>query len=196
MVGLCNPLKTNMELQNPSNLQIAMSLARSYEHRGEDDSAEALPPVHGSSTLRFLALVPNRPTKLPPTTPTPVALAAGSASPLVLGVPCWPLRPGPPTTRFRRLTPEEMNDRRLKVLCYNCLAKFIRDHTCSFKGIYLLNLDEDSDEESADTDVEISLHAITGVSTSRTMKLRMPVQGRTSRPWSTPAQPIIFWSTM
>lgn len=70
-----------------------------------------------------------------------------------------------------------MNERHLKGLCYNCPAKFTRDHVCSFKGIYLLELDDDSDDETADTDVHISLHAITGVGTSQTMKLWVSIQG-------------------
>lgn len=57
--SLRNPLKTDVELQNPSNLQTVRSLARAYEHRGEDDRAYTLPPVRGSLSSRFSAPSPH-----------------------------------------------------------------------------------------------------------------------------------------
>jgi hypothetical protein len=70
-----------------------------------------------------------------------------------------------------------MIDRRVQGLCFNCPEKFSREHakTCTMKGIYLLELDTivpsgDEGGESSTEDVEISLHALTDLSTSHTMQ--------------------------
>jgi hypothetical protein len=71
-----------------------------------------------------------------------------------------------------------MTDRRVQGLCFNCPEKLSREHvkTCTMKGIYLLELDTivssvDEGGESSAEDVEISLHALTNLSTSHTMQL-------------------------
>lgn len=183
--GLRNPLKIDVELQNPSNLQTAMSLAHAYEHRGEDDAADSLPPICRSSIGRSSAPIPhrlNKPVPINASTPAPApgttSHGSGSVNHLVPAPTRGPLLPTPATSKFQRLTPAEMNECRLQGLCYNRSTKFSRDHAYSFKGIYLLELDDaDGSSESTDTEVQISLHAITGVSTGRTMKLRVSVQG-------------------
>jgi hypothetical protein len=71
-----------------------------------------------------------------------------------------------------------MTDQRVQGLCFNCPEKLSREHakTCTMKGIYLLELDTivpsiDEGGESSAEDVEISLHALTDLSTSHTMQL-------------------------
>lgn len=69
-----------------------------------------------------------------------------------------------------------MADRRAKGLCYNCPEKFHRDHHCTMKGIYLLELEEGEDEEGIP---EISLHALIGIRSGRTMQLHVWLAGKT-----------------
>lgn len=118
---LCNPLKTDVELQNLSNLQIAMSLARAYEHRREDDTANALPPDRGSFAMRSSTPIPTRTIKAMPAiagspepAPGSTTPSSGSASSVVPAASHGPLLPAPLNSKFRCLTPAEMNNRRLK----------------------------------------------------------------------------------
>lgn len=68
-----------------------------------------------------------------------------------------------------------MADRRAKGLCYNCPEKFHRDHHRTMKGVYLLELEEGEDEEGIP---EISLHALTGICSGRTMQLHVRLAGK------------------
>lgn len=55
-------------------------------------------------------------------------------------MPDTPIKPGAPPGPFTRLTLEEMAQRRLDGLYYNCPEKFSRNHIkqCMMKGIYLI----------------------------------------------------------
>jgi hypothetical protein len=78
--------------------------------------------------------------------------------------------------RLKRLTAEEMAAKRERGECYKCSEKFTRDHfkVCRMKGIYLIELDEEDYTVEPDADTpQISLHAITGISSVETMKLRV-----------------------
>lgn len=76
-----------------------------------------------------------------------------------------------PSTRLCHLSVEEIADRRMKGLCYNCLEKFTRNHVneCTFKGIYWLEVEDSNaifDDQPTDDDVQISLLAMIGIRTS------------------------------
>ncbi|KAJ1296380.1 hypothetical protein BS78_01G295900 [Paspalum vaginatum] len=160
----CTAMQIDIEMQNPESLEDAMALARSFERRGQvnDDPSSSQPraPPHSHPSLPSPASV---------RTPAPVSKAAST-----VGTPGAPMKP-PAGSRFTRLSTEEMAQRRLDGLCYNCPEKFSRDHLkhCTMKGIYLLEVADDPSQEetTAEDDVEISLHALTGVSTGRTLKL-------------------------
>jgi hypothetical protein len=157
--GLGEPLQTDVELQRPDTLEDTMGLARAYERR----SAAAVPPSTPSA-LRSSSK-PSDAT----TTPTP--------QPTTTTTPGEPVKPhAPPGTRLSRLTPEEMARHREEVLCFNCTEKFSRDHLnqCSKKGIYLLEMDGDDTAEDIfidDAGIEISLNALSSLSTGQTMRL-------------------------
>jgi hypothetical protein len=88
--------------------------------------------------------------------------------------------PTPTDSRFKRLSPEEMAQRRLKGLCFNCPEKFSKEHAklCSGKGIYYLELDDDaSDDGTTEDDITISVNAVTGIRTSSTLQLRATIGG-------------------
>lgn len=88
------------------------------------------------------------------------------------------------TSPIKRLTWEEMRKRRAQGLCFNCNDKFTVGHKCRSPQILLLEGSDinikfeevlDDETEVPITDLqpkpEMSLHALTGWSTSRTMRV-------------------------
>ncbi|XP_039834312.1 uncharacterized protein LOC120695058 [Panicum virgatum] len=97
-----------------------------------------------------------------------------------LSTPATPAAPAKPElpadSRFKRLSPEEMAQRRLEGLCFSYLEKFSKEHAkqCTGKGIYFLELDTDalaSEDGGSDDDLQISVAAITGTQSSATLHL-------------------------
>ena len=83
---------------------------------------------------------------------------------------------------MKRLTWAEMQRRHAQGLCFNCDEKFAPWHKCKGPQLLLLegNYDEkENDEAGAHTHLqgepEISLHALTGWSTARTMRVSAKV---------------------
>jgi hypothetical protein len=152
-VDLCNPLKTDVELEHSETLEDAMALARAYEQRlvmTEDAPSRASGhfaprPVGGTKPLALPA---------PPTTPT-------------TGAP-----------QLKRLTAAEMAAKRERDECYNCTEKFSRAHldVCPMKGIFLIQMDEGPAlDQFDDLSPLISLNAITGISAAETMRLAVRI---------------------
>lgn len=175
--GLLNPLRTDVELQHPTNLEEAMSLARAYERRLELD-VEVAPPFAPSQAGSPPPLVRSALSRTP-VAPVAAPLASASPAPSKPGdVPTAtsapPHRPVPsPGTRFTCLSSAKMVERRVKGLCFNYLEKFTPEHskTCTMKGIYLLELDIEITLDDPPEDLEISLYALTGIKTGPTMQL-------------------------
>ncbi|XP_043807599.1 uncharacterized protein LOC110608432 isoform X2 [Manihot esculenta] len=83
-----------------------------------------------------------------------------------------PLSEHRPCRTIKRLTPDEMDERQKKGLCFNCDEPFVRGRQC--KHLFLIDLDDDSKsdaESDSDSPPEISLHAITGTRNSQSMQL-------------------------
>ena len=143
-----------------------MALARAYERR-QSASTE----ISAASNR-----LPARPSQRAPA-PTPKTAPPSGTPGSTPATPGAPLKSTTaPDGRFKRLSPEEMAQRRLDGLCFNCPEKFSRDHLkhCSGKGIYLLELaaDEESPEGSdSDDDLQISVAAITGIHTNAMLHL-------------------------
>jgi hypothetical protein len=79
-----------------------------------------------------------------------------------------------------------MAQRREAGLCYNCQAKFSKEHMkeCSMKGIYLLEVPDDTPVDDATSDttkLSISISAVTGITSSMTMHLAVSVAGNRVR---------------
>jgi hypothetical protein len=79
--------------------------------------------------------------------------------------------------RFRRLSPDEMVDKRRKGECYFCPEIFSLDHKCAMKGVFLMELDDHDDPDSLANDLGISLHALTGISATNTMQQKITIAG-------------------
>jgi hypothetical protein len=83
---------------------------------------------------------------------------------------------------MKRLTWSEMQSRRAQGLCFHCDERFVLGHKCKRSQLLLLEdsyKEEDIDNEGAHTifqeEPEISLHALTGWSTARTMHVSAKV---------------------
>jgi len=120
--------------------------------------------------------LPSRPIQCTPTSTSKAPSAAGvpGSTPATFGAPLKLAAIA--VRRFKRLSPEEMAQRRLDGLCFNCPEKFSRDHVkyCTGKGIYLLDLgaDEDaSDGSGSDDDLKVLVAAITGIQTNAMLQL-------------------------
>jgi hypothetical protein len=76
--------------------------------------------------------------------------------------------PSPNLTQPTRLTPQQMDERREKGLCFNCDNKYSKGHKCGEKKLFYIDCEEEEDQElepSQDLDLEettpmISCHAL------------------------------------
>ena len=166
MGGLPDPIRTDVELQMPADLQRAMMLARAYERRNVLVVLPATARPHRPQGRQYAA---------PPAVTAPAALPPATAP---LALPAPPTPPWP----FRRLTPAEMTERRRMGLCYNCDEQYVRGHRCA--RLFYLEVSDDVNEEAEpaieqsildDDHPLISLHAIAGIRTEETMQLKVTV---------------------
>ncbi|WVZ82923.1 hypothetical protein U9M48_030129 [Paspalum notatum var. saurae] len=160
--GLGDPLGIDVQMQNPLTLEVAISLARSFEQW-----ELAVQALRLSSSRRALLPTPTPPLlALPPAASRVESSDASAAKSTMVG-----------GRTVKRLTPQEMEKRRRLGLCFNCDEKYARDHNRACKHLFLLELDDADEDESAGEEESrreepvISLHAITGVRTSRTMQV-------------------------
>ena len=130
-----------------------MALAHSFECRLQIMTAASRTPA--------------RPAKLAATSSTPVAPASN------------PPKAAATSTSPRRLSPDEMAQRRLEGLCFNYPAKLSKEHLkqCPMRGIYIMDMEDDDAGSNSDTDgsPEVSIHAMTGIPTGDTMLLHTTV---------------------
>jgi hypothetical protein len=162
--GLVNPLKTDVALRRPANLDDAIMLARAYEQRMQLSPSD---PTHGLSVRPALpSSTAGAPYKSPASSST--AGAASSASPGSGKTTALSS-----TLPRRRLSQAEMTQRRADGLCYNCDERYVQGHRC--KKLFVLEVADPDDDEVIDEEIEcaalavvvvnseISLHAVTGV---------------------------------
>ena len=159
-VTLVEYIRVDVELQDPQDLQHGMRLARAYEHR----NAVLLPALSA----------PQRPVRRAPAALSVLASTNGSPS-------SAPTPPMSAVRPFKRLTPEEMAERRKLSLCYNCDEQFVRRHYLEVPD-YIMEEpdepDEDSPTEQPLFDQEkpvISLSAVTGIWACDSMQLRVTI---------------------
>jgi hypothetical protein len=162
--GLLPPLSDAVRILNPGTLNHAMSLARQVEQMELAKlQAPAKPGARG--------LLPP-----PPPRPAPQEL---SASPAPLALPAPPVGAAPARGEgSRRLSPEEMADRRRQGLCFNCNEKYSRGHNRFCRRIFFVDgveidaAGDAADTGGADTDAPcFSLQALAGVALADTMQI-------------------------
>jgi predicted aspartyl protease len=75
--------------------------------------------------------------------------------------------------------PKELAVKRVNDECYHCIEKFMPNHKCMSKDMFLLELDDDIEEDTTANELGISLHALTGIDIANIMKLHMLIKGKT-----------------
>jgi hypothetical protein len=109
--GLHNPLKTDIELEQPATLEEAMALAHAYEQcLSMTDNATSRTPARSAYSRQATNTV---------ALPASVTMSGGSTS--ATAAP-------PPAPRLKRLTTAEMAAKREKGECYNCTKQFSWEH--------------------------------------------------------------------
>jgi len=167
--GLMPPLSNAVRIHNPDSLAAAISLARQLE-------------------LMELGRPAPLPPRAPPRGPPPPAVRANMPLPpplLALPAPPAAAQQGRIEGNQRRLTPEEMAERRRQGLCFNCNEKYSRGHNRFCRRLFFLDGVEidDGQDAAADTAEDavaqeapiFSLHAVAGVPVGRTMQVRVMV---------------------
>ena len=67
--------------------------------------------------------------------------------------------PSPKTPQPTRLTPQQLEERKAKGLCFNCDSKYSKGHKCGEKKLFYIDYEEEGEQEqekesSQDEDVE------------------------------------------
>jgi hypothetical protein len=93
--------------------------------------------------------------------------------------------PSSKTPQPTRLTPQQLEERKAKGLCFNCDNKYSKGHKCGEKKLFYIDCEEEEEQEeepSQDENVEaisseeltptISCNALAGISTPQTLKIK------------------------
>ncbi|KAK1649591.1 hypothetical protein QYE76_067396 [Lolium multiflorum] len=175
--GLPDHICVDVEMRDTPDLQTAMYYARAYEHR-----ALALQQtLHGRGVR-------------PPPRAAPAPAASAPPRPALPAAPSG--APPTPTRPFRRLTSAEQLERRRKGLCFNCNETYAPGHVCA--RLFYLETVDDGDVETLTTELAastlsesgvttygpvdatafvVSLHALAGIKTPKTMLLPVTING-------------------
>jgi hypothetical protein len=94
--------------------------------------------------------------------------------------------PSSKTPQPTRLTPQQLEERKAKGLCFNCDSKYSKGHKCGEKKLFYIDCEDEEEQEqeqepSQDENVEvvsseeltatISCNALNGISTPQTLKI-------------------------
>jgi hypothetical protein len=161
--GLLPPLSHVVRIHNPTTLAAAMSMARQVEQMELDRRLQPLPQTAPRGLLPAPAPRPALPTPLqPPALPAPPAAT----------------QQGRGEGSQRRLSPDEMAERRRLGLCFNCNEKYARGHNRFCRRIFFLDGVEIDDVAEATGDAEndgkapcFSLQAVARVPMAGTMQI-------------------------
>jgi hypothetical protein len=130
------PLKTDVELLNPQDMETAMSLARAYE--------QCLAIIAEANKVSAL-----KPRRLPQPKVTMTTTTVTMATTTTMGV-------AAPTSRsFKRLTAKEMAERCHAGLRFNCDEPFAHGHKC--KLLFDITAINDYDLEEADNSLKMMI---------------------------------------
>ncbi|CAO2041786.1 unnamed protein product [Urochloa humidicola] len=125
--GLMEPLKTDVELQAPQDMETAMSLARAYERR----ALVVADLTRGSTTSsRSQTRAPQASTPLASRGATSSSPPEGALATGTLNTGASSTTATPPAHPYKKLTADEMQERRRLGLCFNCDEQFSRGHIC------------------------------------------------------------------
>lgn len=85
-------------------------------------------------------------------------------------------------TTVKKLTQRDFDDKRSKGLCFGCDEKYYRGHVCKKKQLFMLEAEEEEEvfeeaqqdlfSETVQEEFQISVHALTGIQSYRTMRIK------------------------
>jgi hypothetical protein len=174
VAGLQDPLGIDVQLQGPQSLEVAMSLARDHERREQ----EAAQQVAATQQSRGIRPPPSRGLLPAPPPLLPLPASPPSSTPTPASSSQRPAASAPNTVTVagrtvRRLSPDQIDERRRNGQCFNCDEKYVRGHNRVCAKRFSLELHDGDDDDDADAPEEprISLLAIAGVRTRNTMQV-------------------------
>ncbi|XP_061337055.1 uncharacterized protein LOC133284093 [Gastrolobium bilobum] len=169
--GLQPDLQGAIQLHWPTSLHQAMQLALAYDtHHSELRSSFTNHTNHTKKPFHR----PHSPIKIDKPTP----LAIQSSRTLAL--------PAPPTVLVRKLSPEEIRQKRELGICFTCDEKWTAKHRCKAKMMLLIGEVEDSGEEQEEeivwgleetkgTRIDATLHSLSGSNNPRSIQLKASI---------------------
>jgi hypothetical protein len=102
--------------------------------------------------------------------------------------------PSSKTPQPTRLTPQQLDERNAKGLCFNCDSKYSKGHKCGEKKLFYIDCEEEEEQEheqepSQDENVEsisseeltpmISCNALVGINTPQILKIISKIKSYT-----------------
>ncbi|XP_026410555.1 uncharacterized protein LOC113305769 [Papaver somniferum] len=180
--GLKEELRNSVAMFYPKSLTQAFSLARMEEQKCQSISSKSIKPSSSyftASRAFSTSSFPPKPISTSYTTSKSTPTTPKAYSPT-------PLKPASANPIIKRLTQDQMRIHRDKSLCYNCDEVYSTSYRCKVRQQLFMVQAENSDsqeqdhdeevfEESVDSpidsDMEISLHAITGTVTGDTIRI-------------------------
>ncbi|XP_026450099.1 uncharacterized protein LOC113350204 [Papaver somniferum] len=186
--GLKEEIRGSVLMFHPQSLMEAFSLARLEEQKcslyGKTTKPFSKPITSSFSTNRAFSH-----SQFPPkpiiTTPITPKSPPSTFKPFPTSHTCNTSTNSSTIPPIRRLTQEQMQARRAKDLCYNCDEPYKQGYWCKRQQLFMLSVEasdmesapveEEVFEEAVDTpvesDIEISLHALTGTISSDTIRI-------------------------
>ncbi|XP_026441777.1 uncharacterized protein LOC113340943 [Papaver somniferum] len=174
--GLKEEIGKSVSMFQPATLSEAFSLARLQEQKF-NLAASATKPFTRSFMMQYSS---------PTFPPKPILTSPKSVPTTPKSLFTSPSKPTSTSPTTKRLTQEDMNRRRAQGLCYNCDEVYKQGHFCKGKQkIFMLQVEstdsteteeeeevfEETTESLVQSDIEVSLHALTGSATGDTIRI-------------------------
>ncbi|KAA8519441.1 hypothetical protein F0562_013684 [Nyssa sinensis] len=156
--GLKDEIKAGVQMFRPRNVSQAMGLARLQE-----ETIEALAKKNKVYSKSYNSSLPTSSKSMEPA-PKPMESA----------------------TAVKKMTQKELEERRMKGLCYGCDEKYFRGHVCKKKQLFMIEAEEEEDvfedvvqemeKEDVQEELQISVHALSGSLSYKTMRIKGKVK--------------------
>ncbi|KAA8522988.1 hypothetical protein F0562_009411 [Nyssa sinensis] len=156
--GLKDEIKVGVQMFRPRNVSQAMGLARLQE-----ETIEALAKKNKVYSKSYNSSLP---TSIKSMEPAP--------------------KPMESATAVKKMTQKELEERRMKGLCYGCDEKYFRGHVCKKKQLFMIEAEEEEDvfedvvqemeKEDVQEELQISVHALSGSLSYKTMRIKGKVK--------------------
>nr|GMD63279.1 Transposon Ty3-G Gag-Pol polyprotein [Ipomoea batatas] len=194
IAGLKSHIRRELQRARPTSLMETFALAREYEVHHEElrmELSRERRSVPWWQNKNITSITPTSSNNISSTNVGVSQLPATTTLPLPSNR--TQNKTANSTLPIRRLTPQEMREKRAKGLCYNCDQQYTTNHRCQSKFLLLLGTDDGEDEgdnaevgelptHMSDEETIVlgdisSLHAMTGPGNPRSLQLWGQVGG-------------------